>query len=77
MLGKLNTYYFDQFLKPSFEVKPEYQGEHEQIRTDFLAMIDAINGEQRERIETCKKVLRGEPIVDEEEKQESEENMLD
>ena len=46
MLGKLNTYYFDQFLKPSFELKEEYRGEHEQIKTDFLAMIDAMNEEQ-------------------------------
>ena len=45
MLGKLNTYYFDQFLNQSFEVKEEYKGEHEQIRRDFLARIDAMNEE--------------------------------
>ena len=44
-------------------------------------MIDSINGEQRERIETCKKVLRGEPIIDDDEENQeltqSEEDTLD
>ena len=60
MLGKLNTYYFDQFLNQSFEVKEEYKGEHDQVQRDFLANIDAMNAEQRDRIETCKKIIRGE-----------------
>ena len=60
MLGKLNTYYFDQFLNQSFEVKEEYKGEHDQVKRDFLNNIDAINEEQRDRIETCKKIIRGE-----------------
>ena len=45
MLGKLNTYYFDQFLNQSFEVKEEYKREHDQVQRDFLANIDAMNAE--------------------------------
>lgn len=40
ILGKLNTYYFNQFLDQSYEVKEEYKAEYEQIKTDFLSQID-------------------------------------
>ena len=36
-------------------------------------MIDAMNEEQRERIETCKKVIRGEPIDEQQDSATSDE----
>ena len=40
ILSRLNTVYFDQFLKQELEVKAEYKGEYEETKANLL---DAIN----------------------------------
>ena len=60
LAGGLNRTYIDPFLNQSFEVDEQYQGEHEEVKTKFEAALDELNSEQLDRIEFCKKVLKGE-----------------
>ena|ERR1740139_1023623 len=58
LVGRLNSIYFDQYLKPEWDIKEGYKGEFEKIKLEFQARIASINLEQRSRINQCKTVLR-------------------
>ena len=46
ILSKLNTVYFDQYLKTEWEVKEGYKEEFDKVKSDFERQLNNISSEQ-------------------------------
>jgi len=55
--GLFNRFYFDQYLKPEWDVKDTYKEEFDKIRNEIKMYLGNTNTAQRTKIEECKKFI--------------------